>query len=147
MRSIETISKQIADGSEDIRAALPADVRDGVKTSQWKAFIRDVRQAVELYLARPVAPRRRRKHRPTAGQKHPSNAHRPRDAYRRGMIADLFDAYMTLRADNLQARGFNNVANAVFEVAGITLRITNRDRATLRARQKQIAIFNRLAQE
>ena len=82
---------------------------------------------------RPSGSRRPREHRKTAEQKRAAApAHRPADKYRQGLVADLFDSYMTLRGDDLEARGFKRVADTILAIAGISFRITDRDLATLR---------------
>jgi hypothetical protein len=54
-------------------------------------------------------------------------------------MCDLFDAYMTARNDDIQARGFKPIADKVLRAAGLSFEVTDHDFANLRAQRKPFA--------
>jgi hypothetical protein len=140
MEAAEADPRRIAEQRALILKALPRNVFPTLKDQD--AFFEAVTRAVESYLALVTrGDPRRREHRRTDEQRHPSAAHRPTDAPRQSLIGDLFDAYMTLRADDLEARGFKKLADVVLEVARVPITVMANDRSNL---QKRIHDFAKL---
>jgi hypothetical protein len=117
----------------DIFDVIPESARPSLRAQD--ACREALETALELYFAHaehkgdPL----KRRHRASSG-KPQSQAHRPNNAVRHGFVGDVFDAYMTLRDDEVDdARGFKKFATALFSKFHLPLRITDHDMARLRA--------------
>lgn len=103
------------------------------------AYAAAIAQAIWVYLmALPIGEPREREHSATTKQKYPAPAHRPSDAYRKSLIGDLYEAYMTLRGDNPRLRGFKRAADTVLEIFGLPS-VTDHDQAILRETRDSFA--------
>jgi len=124
--------RKVGERSGNIRATFPASVSPEAQ----KQFMRDALKAVELYVAwLPLTDDE------SSIEVLGRAAHRPADPHRHTLMTDLFDAYMTARGDDLQARGFQKTANAVLAAAGCDFIVTDHDLTTIRAQREAIAPY------
>jgi len=108
----------------------------GITRQPILEFIRAAVRAVQSYDAfLPIGKPTTRAHRSTAKQSHPRSRHRPPNGPRQILVSDLFDAYMETRGDNLEARGFKQVADAVLTIYGLD-EITDHDLTTIRSQRR-----------
>jgi hypothetical protein len=121
-----TIPARVNVRSRKIVRTFPRNVKQEARS----LFVEQARMAIERYLA--LVPQGKPKRRGLL-------PHRPDDTHRHGLMSDLFDAYMTARDDDIQARGFKPTADAVLAVAGLSLEVTDHDLANLRAQRKPFA--------
>ncbi len=128
--------KLVAQRKRTILQTLPRIAsKDAQKTAEQKAaqekFVQQAQEAVGLYVAwLPPSEDVERRDLP---------AHRPVDVHRHVMIGDLYDAYMTVRGDELESRGFIRTANAVLTAAGLSISVTKHDLANLREQRGRFA--------
>jgi hypothetical protein len=114
MRSNQA-ARLVVQRKDSIMKTFPRDVASSAR----EGFILKAQAAIKLYVAWL----------PPGENIKPSglSAHRPINVHRHVLIGDLFDAYITARGDNLEARGFILTANAVLTAAGLQISITDHD--------------------
>ena len=110
-----------------------------VKAAAIQKYINKTTRAVRHYLALlPTGEPRRRKHRVADGNS--ASAHRPLDALRHGLIGELYDAYLAVRAANDpdEVRGFKRTADATLVAAGLKP-VSEREQRYIRDQIKRFA--------
>jgi hypothetical protein len=119
--AVRRIAQRARTITETFPQGLPPEVR--------QRFIKEAQTAIELYVAwlPPVDEQEI--------DRRGLPAHRPTDGHRHGLIGDLYDAYMTMRGDILESRGFARTANAVLRAAGLP-KLTDHDFADLRLQRR-----------
>lgn len=123
--------------AQGIAQTFPCEVRPFARGR----FIVLANRAVANYLSYlPVGRPRLRKHRSADKNPSSSSAHRPADTLRRGLIGDLYDAYMTARRDDPSLRGFKASADAVLAAAGLPS-VTEHEQTSIREQIKAFAAF------
>lgn len=106
---------RIALNANAIALTLPRFVR----AAALQKYINKTARAVDHYLALlPTGKPRRRKHRVADGRS--ASAHSPLDGLRHGLIGELYEAYLSVRAtDDPDVRGFKKTADATLKAAGL----------------------------